>query len=101
LVFNTVEKTEEAALFLIAFVVSMVDDPNDSSDNFPILFCDKRAALGVFVKGMLPKSDQFFLIDTNRWNPIRISLIEPPNEIHELPSLLTVLYFFDEVMTHV
>jgi hypothetical protein len=72
--------------------VRVIDDPYDSADDLLAPAGQKGFASVEFVEGMLAESDELFLIHSYRWNPVGVSLVKPPNELHKRLAVLATYY---------
>jgi hypothetical protein len=100
LVIDALIETEEATLFFEPFIVAIIDDPYDPSYNFAILPCQERFASIHLVKRMLAKTNELLLVHPNRWYPVRIILVKPPDQFHELLAITPCLNWGYFYLTH-
>ena len=69
----------------------VIDDPYDPTDDLVVPAGQKSLASVVFIKGMLAEPDELLLVHPNRWYPIRVSLVKPPNELHKRLAVLATI----------
>jgi hypothetical protein len=91
LVVDGLEEAKESPFFFIAFIVCVIDDPYDATDDLVVPAGQKSLASVGFIKGMLAEPDELLLVHPNRWYPIRVSLVKPPNELHKRLAVLATI----------
>ena len=90
LIVDTIEETEETSFLVVAFVVAVIDNRDDSSDRFAVLLYKEGTALCIFVERMRAKADQFLLIEPDRGDPIGVPLVQSPKQLHKFTTLTLV-----------
>ena len=103
LIVDRLEEAKKTAAFLVTIVVGMVDDASNAANRLAVSFGQESLHIGMVVERMLLVSNQFFLIQPQRRNPIRIIPIELPRELQKSPLIPAAFDFndFQIVLTHI
>ncbi len=87
MVIDTFKESEETDILFMLFVMIVVDDCSNPTDNFAITLCKKHFHYSMFVEWIVLAVNQFLSIHQQRRNPIGVSFIHFPLKLDE-PHLI-------------
>ena len=70
------EETDEATFFIVATIVSMIDDCQNAAQGTTIAADQKCLTIGIIIKRMVFETDDFATLGPQRRNPIGVIAID-------------------------
>lgn len=80
---TTFEKAEETARIVVPFNVANIQNGGNTTAQFAATISQKRLRPVPLVERVPDIADHLFLVDSQRWNPVRIATVKRPREFQE------------------